>query len=75
MAPEREGWEDAFQLAPVIDPKERDGLGTRRPSSEQVVMNEISPAVEIAFCIVVQVSVEDRVQPRRGRLLRRRIGE
>jgi len=38
-------------------------------------MNEISPAVEIVFFIVLQVPVEDRVQPFRDRSLRRRIGE
>src|ERR1700678_1581239 len=74
MAAERERGEDSFQLASVIDPKERDRVRARRTQIEQVVMNEISPSVEIVFCIVIQVPLEDRVQPVRDRLFRRRIG-
>src|SRR5258707_5224342 len=33
-------------------------------------MNEISLAVEIVFCTVLQIPVEDRIQPLRDRFLR-----
>jgi hypothetical protein len=62
MAPEREGGEDAFPLGSVIDPKERDRVRPGWPQLEDVVVDEISPGVQIVFCIVVQVPVEDRVR-------------
>jgi hypothetical protein len=62
--------ETEMGMLAVVDPKERDGLSSGRASIEQVVMNKISAAVEIVFCIAVQVPVEDRVQPLLDRFLR-----